>query len=68
MKAANTAVIGNQVALSNSRGERDDVMYAPEIGLVDLAMLVKKYVKAAFGTGSMQFNQINSLEFRRPAA
>lgn len=66
MKAANTNVINNVVTLSNSRGDRDFKMYEKESGLVDKAMLVKKYVKAAFGTDSMEYNQIKGLEFSRP--
>ena len=41
-------------------------MYADTTGLVDIAMMVKKYTKAAFGTDSTQYNQISGLEFSRP--
>lgn len=67
MEAANTAVIGAKTDISNSRFERDDVMYAEGTGLVDLALLVKKYVKAAFGSDSSEYAQIKGLEFRRPS-
>lgn len=45
---------------------RDDAMYADETGLVDLAGLVKKYVKSLYGADSPQFQQISGLEFTRP--
>lgn len=67
MQAANTDVINKKTAISNARFARNDVMYADETGLVDKALLVKKYVKAAFGTDSSQFLQIKGLEFRRPS-
>lgn len=66
MKTANTNVINNNVNTSMSRGGRDTELYADDSGLVDVAMFVKKYVKAAYGTDSMQYNQIKGLEFTRP--
>jgi hypothetical protein len=66
MKAANTAVINAGVSLSGNLGSRDDVMYADSTGLVDLALLVKKYTRAAFGADSTEFSQISGLAFRRP--
>lgn len=66
LKAANTSVIDASTAISNKRGDRDTVMYAGDSGLVDLALLVKKYVKAAFGTSSVQYSQISGLSFTRP--
>lgn len=52
--------------LSNSRITRDDAMYATDTGLVDLAALVKKYVKSLYGADSPQYKQISGLEFTRP--
>lgn len=68
LKGANTAVINTTTPLSNSRVARDEALYADETGLVDLALLVKKYVKSLFGADSPQFQQINGLEFSRPRA
>ena len=66
MKTANTSVMTSNVALSNSRIDRDGVMYAPDTGLVDLALTVKKYAKAAFGADAPQYQQVSGLEFTRP--
>lgn len=66
LKGANNAVINATTPLSNSRITRDEVLYAEDTGLVDLALLVKKYVKSLFGGDSPQFQQINGLEFSRP--
>lgn len=65
MKAANTGVINNYTNITGTRASRDTELYAPETGLVDLALAVKKYVKAAFGTDSSQYNSISGLEFKR---
>ncbi len=54
------------VPLSNARIARNDVMYADDTGLVEVAAMVKKYVKAVFGADSPQFAQISGLEFHAP--
>ncbi len=66
LKTANTAVTGAATPLSNSRITRDDALYGKDTGLVDLAALVKKYVKSLYGADSPQFQQISGLEFHRP--
>jgi hypothetical protein len=66
MSAANTAVINANVAVSLARGSRDAEMYAEPDGMVDRAMLMKKYVKAAFGTDSLQYGQVKGYRFSRP--
>lgn len=65
MKAANAAVVTAATPLSNARLARNEEMYAKDTGLVDLAALVKKYVKSVYGADSPQFKQISGLEFRR---
>ncbi len=66
LKNANTAVTTAGTPLRNSSITRDDAMYATDTGLVDLAALVKKYVKSLYGADSPQFQQISGLEFTRP--
>lgn len=64
MKAANTAVATATVPLSNARITRNGVLYNDKTGLVELAGLVKKYVKSLYGADSPQYQQISGLEFR----
>ena len=66
LKGANTSVINATTPLSNARILRDEAMYADETGLVDLANLVKKYVKSIYGASSPQYQQLSGLEFSRP--
>lgn len=66
LKNENTGVIGAFTQLSNSRIARNNVMYFGDTALVDLAFLVKKYVKAVFGAASPEFHQISGLKFTRP--
>lgn len=65
MQAANAAVTASATPLSNARIARDIELYTNTSGLVDLAALVKKYVKSVFGATSPQFKQISGLEFRK---
>jgi hypothetical protein len=66
LKAANQAVIDTNTPFSNARIARNDALYAEGTGLVDIAGMVKKYVKALFGADSPQFAQVSGLEFTRP--
>lgn len=63
LKTANTAVTNAYSPLSTARIKRDAGLYDPDTGLVALAGLVKKYVKAVFGADSPEFQQISGLKF-----
>lgn len=66
LKATNTAVVNAYTGYSNARIARNNMLYAPTSGLVDIALEVKKYVKSVFGASSPQFKQVSKLEFKRP--
>ena len=66
LKTLNTNVTATIIPLDNARISRDEVLYADDTGLVDLAGLVKKYVKSVFGADSPQYQQISGLAFTRP--
>jgi len=66
LASRNTAVIETHVALSNTRIQRDFVLYNEESGLVTTAYEVKKYVKSVFGASSPQYKQISGIKFTRP--
>ena len=66
LKAKNTAVINAATPASNSRINRDKILYDKPAGLVDIAFEVKKYVKSAFKQSSPEYNQVSGLEFKRP--
>lgn len=67
MQNANAAVTAAATPLSNSRIARNQVLYAEDTGLCDIAALVKKYVKSLYGADSPQYKQISGLEFRKSA-
>lgn len=64
MVNANNAVANDWAQITNIRNQRDEVLYNPETGLVRIAELVKKYVKALFGSKSLEFIQLNHIQFR----
>lgn len=66
LQTANINVINAEVAYSNARISRDNVLYAESTGLVDIASNIKKYVKAIFGATSSQYKQISGIKFTKP--
>lgn len=46
--ALNSAAVNSYTVLSNSRINRNNILYAPLTGLTDIAAGVKKYVKSVF--------------------
>ncbi len=51
-------------ALDSARAIRNTELYAPNTGLVDVALGVKTYVKAIFGATSEEYKRIAKVEFR----
>ncbi|HRH49856.1 MAG TPA: hypothetical protein PLP23_13965 [Panacibacter sp.] len=60
----NNAVITAYTPASNKLIARDQLMYAPGTGMVDIGLDAKSYVKALFGSTSPQYKQVNALKFR----
>ena len=65
LKAKNTDVIAAGVALDNARISRNEIMYKPSSGLVEVASDAKTYVKSVFGASSPQYRQISKLSFKQ---
>ena len=66
LQTANTNVINAEVAYSNARISRDNLLYSKDFGLVDVAMDVKNYVKSIFGATSPQYKQVSGIKFTKP--
>ena len=65
LRAKNDVVSSTYVPLSQARGLRDQLLYQADTSVVNTALLVKQYVKGAFGIQSQLYKQIKGLEFRR---
>jgi hypothetical protein len=68
LKAKNAAVLAATTQLSIARITRNEIMYKPNTGLVDVALAAKTYIKSVFGASSVQYKQISKLAFRAIAA
>lgn len=66
LKAKNTDVVTATIQLSNARISRNDILYKPLTGLVDIAFDSKIYIKSIFGASSPQFKQVSKLNFITP--
>ena len=66
LTAKNTAVANAYATISNTRIERNEILYSPQEGLVETAGEVKKYVKSVFGATSPQFAQVKGIKFSNP--
>ena len=60
----NTNVMNAHTQITLARSNRNSVLYTPGTGLVDIALAVKTYIKAAFGTRSDQYIAVKSIAFR----
>ena len=62
-KTLNNDVLTATIQLSNARISRNDILYKPLTGLVDIAFDAKVYIKSVFGATSPQFKQVSKLNF-----
>jgi hypothetical protein len=65
MRATNDDVTQKEIPLHAARNHRDELMYAPETGMIDLALAAKKYIYAAFGSASEEYRNIKGLTFTK---
>jgi hypothetical protein len=61
----NSAVATAYTNISNARLARNKTLYDPAVGLVDVALEIKNYVKSVFGATSPEYAQISGIEFKR---
>jgi hypothetical protein len=64
MQTTNAEAMETEVALANARQERNQLLYAPKTGMIDIALAVKEYVKAVFGASSPQYKMIKHISFK----
>lgn len=65
LNAKNVAVFEAMAVLNNARAERNDLMYKPVTGMVDIALDVKSYLKSVYGPTSLQYKKVAGLDFTR---
>lgn len=62
----NKAVVTTEYDLTTARTARNQLLYAPKTGLVDLANDVKTYIKSAKGATSPEYKSVSTLRFTTP--
>lgn len=65
MKTANTNAITATTNFINARINRNNLLYAVNTGLVDVAQDCKAYVKSVFGHSSPQYQSVSTIRFTR---
>jgi hypothetical protein len=66
LRKLNTECNAAAYTLDSNRTTRNVELYAPNTGLVDVALGVKAYVKSLFGATSAEYKRISSIEIRKP--
>lgn len=65
LKAKNETVNTTFAPVSAARGLRDQSLYTDDNCVINIALLVKAYTRAALGPDSQLFKQIKGLQFER---
>jgi hypothetical protein len=65
LTAKSSTVSTTSATLNQARGLRDQLLYLDDDSIVNTALLVKAYVKAALETKSQLFKKIKGLKFSR---
>jgi len=63
LKAKNSEVMKSYFVVETARGVRNDLLYKPLSGMVDISADVKSYIKSVFGATSNQFKLVSILHF-----
>lgn len=63
LKLKNSDVVSVYVQLDNARNIRNEILFKPLSGMLDIVYDVKKYIKSAFGATSPQYKQVSKLQF-----
>jgi hypothetical protein len=49
--------------LTAARQARNELLFAPKTGMIDTALTVKEYIKAAFGATSKEYKEVRHISF-----
>jgi hypothetical protein len=63
LKTKNNDVFNRYSVLLKERNNRDEILYHPLTGLVDISSDTKTYIKSVFGASSSEYKQISKLQF-----
>lgn len=64
LETKNLTVTTAETPLNNARMARNEVLYKPSTGLIDISGDIKTYIKSVYGTTSPQYKAISKLELK----
>jgi type I site-specific restriction endonuclease len=64
LRTTNDAVMQILAPLTAARQARNALLFAPETGMIDIALAVKQYVESVFGAKSPQYKEVNHIKFK----
>lgn len=62
--AKNNSVVNAYLSLQRARALRNDLLFKPGTGLVDIAADVKAYMKSVLGAGSAEYKQVAKIKIQ----
>lgn len=66
LKTLSEAIVAASGPVLAARSNRNNLLYADETGLVDIANDVKKYIRSVFTADSLEYKKIVTLKFSKP--
>ena len=63
LKAVNSGVVSAFITLDKARTTRNEALYQPLTGLIDLSTDAKTYIKSIFGPTDPKYKQVSKLAF-----
>jgi hypothetical protein len=61
---ANNGIASALMGAKNAGIELNELLYAPETGMVDVALMCKNYVKGLYGASDPRFKMVNGIKFK----
>jgi hypothetical protein len=66
LKTLSDGIVTASTPVINARSNRDQLLYAPETGLVDIANGVKKYIRSVYTADTTEYKKVAVLTFTKP--
>jgi hypothetical protein len=64
MRALHSAAVAAGFPVDAARQHRNELLFAPQTGMMPTGLAVKEYVKAAFGASSPQYKEVKPITFK----
>lgn len=65
IKQLNDNVVNRTTAMNNIRNRRNEILYKPDTGMVDIAQAVKKYLLSVYKATAPEYLQVRKIEVKK---